>query len=252
MREWPYSVFYSVFKTYFVRRGFATGLPPRGTPVVFIANHERSFGPLSAMSTLPRPLCPWVAREITDPETCPAYIEKDFVVPEVGLRRPLSSLVAGVIGRICVGIMRDIHAIPVYKESKRIVETLDMSSRLLALGKRLLIFPEIPNRFLNDVICEFDTGFAGVARVFFERTKRIVNFLPVAVNRRTKSLLLGAPVPFNPLNSFKAERARLKEELERRICELYRRLERGGSRSSPGECRAEPSATSAGSTLEES
>jgi len=138
-----YSYLYKAVKIFFMRSRIVSPRLIQGTPAIFIANHEGSYGPVTAMASLPQPVYPWVAHEITDLALCPKYIENDFVRPEVHLRPPLSVLFSRIIGRICVALMRDLHAVPVYKNSRKIAETIAMSVRLLEQGKRLLIFPEI-------------------------------------------------------------------------------------------------------------
>jgi len=220
-----YAYLFNSIKVFFMRKRIVSARLPEGTPTIFIANHQGSYGPVTAMASLPQPVYPWVTHEITDLALCPKYIENDFVKPEVHLRPPVSSLLSRLIGRICVALMTDLHAIPVYKNSRRIAETIAMSVRLLEQGKRILIFPEIPNRIINEIVNEFDTGFINIARLFFERTARIVSFFPVAVNRGRMALHLGAPVRFNPLAPFRQEKVRIKRELVERICEMYREME---------------------------
>lgn len=225
MRPGFYDYVYKAVRAYLVKSLQIPRMIKSASPVIFIANHEQSYGPVTAMASLPQPLVPWVTHEVTDKTLCPAYIEDDFVKPEVHVSPPLSTLVAKVVGRICVGIMHDLLAIPVYKQSRRIAETIRASVRYLEQGRRLLIFPEIPSLPFNNIICEFDTGFVAIARSLFERTRKVVTFLPVAVNRRLKSLRLGDPVEFDPFKPYHAERARIREELMERICEMYLEME---------------------------
>lgn len=221
MKPGFYDYLYKAIRAYLVKSLQIPRAIAGTSPVIFIANHEQSYGPVTAMASLPQPIIPWVTHEVTDRELCPAYIEDDFVKPEVRVSPPLSTAIAKMIGRICVGIMHDLRAIPVYRHSKRIAETIRDSVRYLEQGRRLLIFPEIANLPFNNIICEFDTGFVAIARAFFERTRKVVSFLPVAVNRKIKSLRLGDPVEFNPFRPYHDERARIREELMERIIEMY-------------------------------
>lgn len=225
MRTGFYDFVYKAVRAYLVRSLQIPRTLAGDAPIIFIANHEQSYGPVTAMASLPKPLIPWVTYQITDRRLCPAYIEDDFVKPEVRVTPPVSTLLSGLIGRICVGIMHDLMAIPVYKHSRRIAETIRASVRYLEQGRRLLIFPEIPDLPFNDIISEFDTGFIAIARAFFEKTKEVVNFLPVAINRQLRTLRLGTPVEFDPTRSYHAERSRIREALMNRICEMYREME---------------------------
>ncbi len=226
MRPGFYDFIYKAIRAYLVRSLELRYRLDNNEPTIFIANHEQSYGPVTTMASLPRPVVPWVTHQITDKRLCPAYIEDDFVRPEVRVSPPLSTLLARIIGRICVGIMEDLKAVPVYKQSRRIVETIRASVRYLEQGRKLLIFPEIANTPFNEIICQFDTGFVGVARALFEKTRRVVTFLPIAVNRHLRALRVGEPIAFNPQRAYHLERERIRETLMESISEMYREMER--------------------------
>lgn len=107
----------------------------RNDPAVFVANHLGSYGPVTIMSHLPFQLYPWVTHEIMDMKYCAAYIERDFVYPELRLKPPLSTVLSKGIGWICVALMRYIQAIPVYKGCRKISNSLTMSIGYLLNGQ---------------------------------------------------------------------------------------------------------------------
>lgn len=194
-------------------------------PVIMVANHVGSFGPVSVITSLPLRMFPWVSHEVTDLATVAQRIQLEFLEQELHLKPPLSTYFARVIGRICVAIMRDIGAIPVYQKSKRIKATVEASIRLLEQGKNILVFAEDSTRKINDVLCEFCTGFIHLAKGYYERTRKAVQFLPVAVNRHVRGILVGTPIRFDGTAPFPREKQRLKLELEDRVFRLYQELE---------------------------
>jgi 1-acyl-sn-glycerol-3-phosphate acyltransferase len=194
-------------------------------PVILVSNHEGSFGPISVITSFPSKLYPWVDHEITDLRTVATRIQTEFLEAELHLKPPVSTYLARVIGRICVSLMKNIDAIPVYKESFQIRSTVDRSLQLLQEGKNILVFPENPLKPINEVLCDFYTGFLHLARLYFEKTRKAITFLPIAVNRKVKSILIGKPIDFNGTNPFSEEKIRLKKELESTIYTLYYSLE---------------------------
>ena len=195
-------------------------------PVIIVANHAGSFGPISVISSLPFKLHPWVNHEVTELRSVAKRIQSEFVEAELHLKPPLSGYVSRVIGRICVALMRDIGAIPVYNMSKRIRSTIARSIRLLEQGKNILVFPEDSLKPVNDALNEFCTGFLHLAKAYYEKTRKAVTFLPVGVNRRLRSIRIGKPIRFNAQNPFPLEKARLKRELEAEVYSLYLCLEK--------------------------
>ncbi len=195
-------------------------------PLILVANHAGSFGPISVISSLPFNVHPWVNHEVTEVGSAARRIRDEFVEGELHLKPPLSGYVSRVIGRVCVALMRDIGAIPVYNMSKRIRTTVESSIRILEQGKNILVFPEDSLKPVNEALCDFCTGFLHVAKLYYEKTRMAVSFLPVAVNRKLHSIQVGRPIRFDAANPFPLEKARLKRELEAEIYRLYLSLER--------------------------
>jgi 1-acyl-sn-glycerol-3-phosphate acyltransferase len=200
-------------------------------PVIMVANHVGSFGPVSVITSLPTPMYPWVSHEVTDASTAARRIQTEFLEQELHFKPPLSAWLGRVIGRICAALMKDIGAIPVYNQSKRILATIRQSLTLLEQGKNILVFAEDSTKKVNDVLCEFCTGFIHVAKLYYEETRRAVKFLPIAVNKSVGAILIGKPISFDASAPFPTEKMRLKNELEASVYSLYRELEKGSERT---------------------
>jgi 1-acyl-sn-glycerol-3-phosphate acyltransferase len=194
-------------------------------PVIMVANHAGAYGPVSVITSMPLKLYPWVTYEVTDLSTVSKRIQDEFCEQELHLKPPLSTYLARVIGRVCVALMKDIGAIPVYQMSKRIKGTVLRTLALLEQGKSILVFAEDSTRKLNDVLCEFCTGFIHVAKLYYEKTRKAVQFLPVAVNRKVGVIRIGKPIRFDVTRPFAQEKQRLKAELESTVYSLYCELE---------------------------
>jgi len=207
-----------------VRLHGVRNLRSRG-PLILVSNHAGSYGPLSVITSLPLELYPWVVSETVDARTAARRIQAEFLEAELHLKPPLSAWLARAIARIAAALMRAIDAIPVYQHSRNIRSTVERSVELLERGKNILVFPEDPARRLNDVLNHFCTGFVHLARQYYERTRRAVLFIPVAVNRGVRAIKVGRPVRFDASAPFAVERDRLKRELEDRVYQLYRSLE---------------------------
>jgi 1-acyl-sn-glycerol-3-phosphate acyltransferase len=217
--------FYKVLRRLFFNahlRGLENIRPEE--PVILVANHAGAFGPVSVITSMPMAVYPWVACEVTDVKTAASRIQAEFLEQELRLKPPLSVYLGKLIGRVCVALMKDIGAIPVYQKSKMIRSTVMRSLSLLEQGKSILVFAEDSTRKINDELCEFCTGFIHIARLYFQATKKAVQFLPVAVNRKAGRILVGAPFRFDGTIPFAREKQRLKCELESSVYSLCRKL----------------------------
>jgi 1-acyl-sn-glycerol-3-phosphate acyltransferase len=196
------------------------------TNAVVVANHLGSFGPLALMSSLIHKVFPWVVQEVTNLKDCAAYIRKDFVEKELKLKSFLGRELSRLIARICVRLMSDLKAVPVYRRSREIYRTFEMSLSYLKSQRALLIFPENDESKKHDELCMLNTGFIRMARWFYETTHRVLTFYPVAINKKVRGIRVGEPILFNPEAPFTEERKRIKEYLERSITSMYRAMER--------------------------
>jgi 1-acyl-sn-glycerol-3-phosphate acyltransferase len=222
--------FYKVLRRlFFNSRVRGIGNVKAGEPMIMVANHAGSYGPVSVITSLPFKIYPWVAHEVTDLHTVARRIQDEFLERELHLKPPVSSYLARVIGRICVALMKDIGAIPVYQMSKEVRNTVSRTIALLEQGKNILVFAEDSTRKINDVLCEFRTGFAHVARRYYEKTRKAIQILPVAVNRKMGGILIGKPIRFDVTSPFSEEKERLKSELQKTVYSLYCRLETEGN-----------------------
>lgn len=198
----------------------------KGTNAVVVANHLGSFGPLALMSSLIHNLNPWVVQEVTNLKDCAAYIRRDFVEKEMKLRSFVGRELSRIIGRICVRLMSDLKAIPVYRRSREIYKTFEISLNYLKSKKALLIFPENDESKQQDDLCLLNTGFIRMARWFYETSQKVLTFYPVAINKKVRAIRVGNPIRFDPSAPYGVERVRIKEYLERSISGMYRALER--------------------------
>jgi hypothetical protein len=225
-----YTLLAKIIKVFYVKahiRGIQQAL--ENANAVVVANHLGSFGPLALMSSLTHKLYPWVVHEVTNLKDCAAYIRRDFVEKELKLRSFVGRELSRLIGRICVNLMSYLKAVPVYRKSRELVKTFEISLSYLNSGKTLLVFPENDESKKQDDICMLDTGFIRLARGLYETTHKILTFYPVAVNKNVRGIRVGEGVRFNPDAPYGEERLRIKEQLERSISSMYRALEREGA-----------------------
>ena len=195
---------------------------PDEYPVIFVSNHAAALGPIAVTSSLPIRLYPWVISDMLDWGKAAEYLRLDFVEPQLHVSPPLSSKLSRLISLASVRLLRAIESIPVYR-GERLRDTYHISMEYLADGRSLLIFPEDPKGPLNDLFLmrPFKKGFARLGEMYYEKTKRILRFYPLAVNAAARKLKAGKPVSYNPYNNVIKERIRIKCVLESTIHDLY-------------------------------
>ncbi len=189
-------------------------LPVEG-PAVYVSNHAQALGPIAVVASLPIRLYPWVINDMLDWEQAAAYLNKDFVEPQLHIPSPLSLTLARLISQASVRLLRGVGSVPVW-HGEEVCETYRISLDHLMTGQNLLIFPEDPIQPLDEQckMSAFLKGFARLGELYFERTQKILKFYPVAVHPGLRKVKLGKPISFNPINNPANECVRIKSVLE--------------------------------------
>jgi hypothetical protein len=199
----------------------AENLPEAG-PVVFVSNHALALGPIAVAASLPVRLYPWTIADMLDWDKAAAYLNRDFIEPQLHIPKPFSMVMARALSQISVRLLRSVDCIPVW-HGERLLETYRISVDHLTQGKNLLIFPEDPSQPLDEQcgMSPFLKGFARLGELYFERTQKTLQFYPLAVQPVLRQVKLGKPITFNRANNPANERTRIKNVLELIIRNTY-------------------------------
>ena len=196
---------------------------PSDEPVVFVANHEKNYGPAMMQLFFPVHYRPWIIYNMLDEDVCQPYVQKSFF--EERLRWPvwLSKPVAAILTPPLVRLMHATNPVPVYRgRPDRIVETFRQSIKALENGDNLLIFPEKPEAesFSNEVN-EFFEGFLYLAKLYYRKRGKHLLFCPVSINPKTDTISVGKMVRFNSDSEFQVESKRIRNHLMAQVAGLY-------------------------------
>lgn len=196
----------------------AENLPESG-PAVLVSNHIGALGPIAVGASLPLEMYFWIHADLLDPRCAPDYLRRDFVERQLHVPPPLSNWLADAISRVHVPLLCAVGGIPVYHTADNFSETSRLTVDLLAQGKYILIFPEDPGLPLDPRtnMTPFQKGFTRLGELYFERTRKILPFFPLAVHAQTRTVRVGQPLRYNPFNRPAVERQRIKSVLEQSI-----------------------------------
>ena len=190
-------------------------VPFEGKPAVFVANHDRAFGPIAmcAHFELCENIRPWINAQVLSPREAPAYIRKDYWWDLKKWYSPIFSYtVAYVYALILPLILHGSDCVPVYHDTG-VMATLRNSVKMLRDGKHLLLFPEHPTGYGTYGEKIFD-GFVSVGKLFYARTKESVNFYPTYVDWKKKIIWVGKPITYNPELEYNKQVTETTEAIE--------------------------------------
>ena len=190
-------------------------------PVVFIANHSKAFSPLAAALDFPFPFRPWVDAGVLFYKTCPKYIFENFFPPKGKIKffRKITCFFAALI---LVPLLRGQESIPVFRDV-RIKKTFTKTLQTLEEQKNIIIFPECEKKY-SRYINELNSGFVSVARLYYEKTGKLLRFCPVYVAPQLNVFQTGTPIAYDPSEPMVTQKKRistyLRDELDRIASEL--------------------------------
>ena len=196
---------------------------PAGEPVVFVANHEKNYGPAMMQLFFPIAYRPWIIYNMLDEDVCKPYVQESFFDKRLKWPRWLSKPVVAILTPIIVRLMQATNPVPVYRgRPDRIVETFRQSIKALENGENLLIFPEKPEAEpFSDAVNEFYEGFLYLAKLYYRKTGKSLSFCPVSINPKTETISVGKSVRFNSESEFQAESERVRQHLMEQVAGLY-------------------------------
>lgn len=169
------------------------GTVPEG-PCVYIAHHQNMYGPVHTLASLPVRGHIWALHVFTNRETCFSQFYHYTFRTRFGWPVPAAWLAATVLSLVVPAFMRTIGAVPVYRGSAAVRDTMQLSAQLLAKGESLVICPDVDYSNSSDEMGQSYTGFLMLEKYYYQRTGCHLPFVPVYCDGANQVLQLGEPV----------------------------------------------------------
>ena len=178
---------------------------------IIVGNHSQIHGPIITEERLCFDHYTWCAWQMMDKHEVADYAFEDFWRDKPKYILWLYWLLSRVIRIPAVYIMTHARTIPVYHDS-RCLTTFRRSLEKLQEGFHLVIFPECREEY-NNILYEFQDKFIDLAWMYYKRTEKKLNFVPMYLAPKLKKIFFGQPIVINPEAPRREERARIKQAL---------------------------------------
>ena len=203
----------------FVRRCIALfsrwktwGSPPEA-PAVYIVHHQNLYGPIHAVALLPIEARLWVFHPFYDRKACFDQYYGYTFTQRFHWPRPLAWTAAKLCSLVVPGVMHGIGAIPVYRSSRQILETMDRSRQALLKGENLMLCPDTDYSSDTEETGAIYQGFLRLERDYHRQTGRHLPFVPVYSSKGRRRVQVGEPVLFQDGRSFKEQQQEVAQKL---------------------------------------
>ena len=150
------------------------------------------------------------------------YIYENTIKPVEWMPMLLKRILARFTGWLSVTVMREMEAIPVYRESPmKLRETFRLSVEALEAGDPLLIFPENPEyKYASEGINPLSPGFVMLGTAYYRKTGKRLRFMPLYANKIQRTITFGQEIVFDPEKPYAEEQDRIVQEAEQQIRQM--------------------------------
>lgn len=188
-------------------------------PVVYISHHQNFHGPMMTMLWFPHSLHLWALSVFCNREDCYHQITQYPLTARLGLPLPLAKLIAKPLSIPIASLVKSSKAIPVYRNSRKIILTFKESAELMKKGESIVIFPDVQYDDRSNEIRELYEGFLNLERYYYQLTGEHVCFRPLYADKKKRALLIGGDIYFGD-GDFRTEKARVIQKIRDGLNEL--------------------------------
>lgn len=180
-------------------------------PVIIVGNHCQMNGPIVGELYVPGEPYIWCAGEMMHLKDVPEYAFRDFWSQKPKWMHPFYKLLSYIIAPLSVCVFNNARTIGVYHDA-RILSTFKNTVKKLQDGKSVVIFPEHDVEY-NHIIYDFQDKFIDIAKLYYKKTGKELNFVPMYIAPKLKKLCFGTPVRFCAAEPMDAQRSRICQRL---------------------------------------
>lgn len=192
-------------------------------PVVYVSHHQNLLGPFVTLLWFPKSLHVWMLHVFLDQEACfRQYVDYTFT-KRFGWNRLLAKLCAWPISFFVTTLLNSGAGIPVYRGSRKIVQTMKDSVSALTRGEAIAIFPDIDYSDSSAGMKEMYEGFLYLEKYYYQATGKHVCFVPLYASKNKHLILAEKEIYFRDGQNFNHERKAVSEKIHSSLIELAKR-----------------------------
>ncbi len=191
-------------------------------PCILVGNHAQIHGPIVGELYFSEDTLIWCAGQMMNLKEVPNYAFQDFWSQKPKRNHWFYKILAYLIAPLSAVVFTHARTIPVYRDH-RVMTTFRESIKQLEDGKSIVIFPEY-DRPYNHILYDFQDRFIDLARFFYKKTGKELQFVPFYLAPNLKKGVMGEPIPFSAEAPMEEERKRIKKELMENITKMAEKL----------------------------
>lgn len=194
--------------------------PVEGKPVVYISHHQNLAGPLTILVWINFYVRTWVLSVFTEREAAYRHYRDFTFTRRCGWPAGPAKLIARLSSYLVPAILNAGDVIPVYRKSRRIIETMKISHEALMQEESILIFPDVDYSSESKKTSDIYQGFLHLEKRYFKETKKHLTFVPLFSDSDHKIVRVGQEITFTGREKFIDEREKIADEIKNELNRL--------------------------------
>lgn len=182
-------------------------------PNVLVGHHQNFYGPISAILWLPDTVNTWVISHLFNFKECFSMYYHLTFRKTMKLPRVVAFILSTSCALLIPPLLRSGKLIPVHRDSKKIIETFNLSIDLLNKGEQVLVFPDIKYNDKSALIGEVHTGFLHLEKLYFRFNKTHLGFVPITIDKTSSTIANKATIYFSGNRPYEDEKDSVVKEL---------------------------------------
>ena len=188
--------------------------------VVFVSHHQNLLGPVIVLAEYPHFVRTWALDIFFDQELCRKHYVAYTFTERFKIPRVLAKIIAWPFSSFVAKLMKSGRMIPVHRQSRKIIHTLQTSAACLAKGENLLVFPDIDYSSKEERVGEIYSGFLSLEKYYYRKTGRHLSFVPLYADERTCEIKIGQAIQFTDQIPFMEQKEQVAKALRSSLNEL--------------------------------
>ncbi len=183
-------------------------------PVVYVCRHLNMHGPYTTLKSLPFDVHPMVIHVFFDRKKTVEHMKSYTLAARYGRKERKFSLLAHIMSWIDPPLMHSMQGVPVYREGTQSISTLKRGLNYLLQGESLVIYPDVNYTAGYDQPSEIYEGFLCMGELYYKKTGKQLQFIPLIIDDQNRRLCAGAPVT---LHKFREDGQEVAQKLKQAI-----------------------------------
>lgn len=193
---------------------------PNQGPIVYISHHQNLFGPFITLLWFPSFIRTWMLYVFLDQHSCYKQYANYTFTKRFGWNKVVAKLIAMPLSYAITKLLQSSRGIPVYRGSKKIIDTFRISVETLQHGNSIIIFPNVDYTSTSAYTKNIYSGFLYLEKYYYQKTRNHLCFVPLYASKSQRKILANRPIYFSDTIDFKKEQEIVLKKIQDSLNQL--------------------------------